>query len=57
MLVLSRRTGEKIVITLPDGREVVVMVVGKRYSNVRLGVEAPDDIEVRRVDGRTDEKQ
>ena len=42
MLVLSRKAGEKIVI----GRNIVVEVVEIRKGQVRLGVRAPQAIEI-----------
>ena len=44
MLVLTRRVGETVVI----GPDIVIEVLGKRGSQVRLGIHAPADIEVRR---------
>jgi carbon storage regulator len=44
MLVLSRQTGQSIVI---DDR-ITVTVVGRQGQNVRLGIEAPKEIPVRR---------
>ncbi len=44
MLVLTRRVGETMVI----GPDIVIEVLGKRGSQVRLGIHAPADIEVRR---------
>ncbi len=44
MLVLSRKTNEKLVI----GSEVVVTVVSVRGNSVRLGIEAPRSVSVRR---------
>lgn len=44
MLVLSRRRGERIRI----GDNITVMVVEIRGGKVRVGIEAPEDIEVLR---------
>jgi carbon storage regulator len=44
MLVLSRRLGESIVI---DGR-ITVTVVAFRGDKIRLGITAPDDVQVDR---------
>ncbi len=46
MLVLSRRTGEKIVI----GNEVVVEVLSISGEGVRLGISAPDDTSIHRYE-------
>jgi len=50
MLVLTRKANQRITLLLPDGRSVFVEVVRVRGSHVRVGVEAPDDIEVRRTE-------
>lgn len=44
MLVLSRRAGESIVI----GHDVVVTVLEVRGDQVRLGVQAPREVQVHR---------
>jgi carbon storage regulator len=44
MLVLSRRIGECIRI----GPDIVVRVLGVKGSQVRIGVDAPKDVEVHR---------
>ncbi|MFP4149830.1 MAG: carbon storage regulator CsrA [Nitriliruptoraceae bacterium] len=44
MLVLSRRLGESIVI----GNEIVVRIVDVRGDQVRLGIEAPRDVQIHR---------
>ncbi len=44
MLILSRKTNEQIVI----GDRIVITVVAIRGGNVRLGIEAPDDVPVHR---------
>lgn len=49
MLVTNRRIGEGLVITLPDGRVIVVKVISvKGQSSCRLGVDAPADVHIRR---------
>ena len=40
MLILSRKVGESIVI---DGR-IKVKVVGREGGEIRLGIQAPDDV-------------
>jgi carbon storage regulator len=42
MLVLSRKQGERIVI----GDNIVITVVSLDYGRVRLGIEAPREVEV-----------
>ena len=44
MLILSRRIGESLII----GGEITVTVLETRGNQVRLGIEAPDDISVHR---------
>ena len=49
MLILSRMQGEEIVI----GEDVVVKVIDiSRSGRVRLGIEAPRDVEVDRMEVR-----
>jgi carbon storage regulator len=44
MLILTRRVGETLVI----GNDVTVTVLGIRGNQVRLGINAPKDVEVHR---------
>lgn len=44
MLVLSRKVGERIVI----GNNVVITVVAVRGQQIRLGIEAPPSVVVKR---------
>ena len=44
MLILTRRVGE----TLMIGNDVTVTVLGIKGSQVRLGINAPKDVEVHR---------
>jgi len=46
MLVLSRREGEKVMI----GDDIVITVVEVRGDTVRLGIQAPRDVPVNRVE-------
>lgn len=48
MLILSRTTHERILLRLPDGREVWVSVEKVQGDKVRLGVDAPPDVEILR---------
>jgi carbon storage regulator len=45
MLVLARRTGERLVIG-EGPSAIVVTVVGSSLGKVKLGVEAPEDVKV-----------
>lgn len=47
MLILSRRIGEQIVI---PGLEVEVRVLGVSRGKVRLGIQAPGSVSVRRIE-------
>lgn len=48
MLVLSRKFGERLMI----GDDVIVTVVGVRGDTVRLGIEAPPDVQIDREEIR-----
>lgn len=52
MLTLSRRIGEVVVITLPDGQVVKLTVVEVRPDQARLGIEAPKGVPVVREELR-----
>lgn len=54
MLVLTRKNGDKIDFTLPDGRTITIFVFGNK---VRLGIEAPADVQITRPDAKVKEKQ
>jgi carbon storage regulator len=47
MLVLTRRKGEQIVITLGD-QEVYVRVLDVAHDRIRLGIVAPRDVAIHR---------
>ncbi len=44
MLILTRRTGEKLVI----GDNVVVTVLGVKGNQIRIGIDAPREVQVHR---------
>ena len=44
MLILTRRIGESIII----GDQVTVTILNTRSNQVRLGINAPDDISIHR---------
>ena len=47
MLVLSRKTGEGIVITI-DGKQVEIIMVESRTGRARLAVKADRDVKILR---------
>jgi len=44
MLILTRRVGEKLVI----GENVIVTVLGVKGNQIRIGIDAPPEIQVHR---------
>jgi carbon storage regulator len=48
MLVLSRKAREGVRLLLPDGRVITLRVVQVECGKVRLGIDAPRDVEVMR---------
>lgn len=50
MLVLSRRPGERIVLKLPNGEQIELLVadVHRQRKVVRIGIDAPRDVEIYR---------
>jgi len=44
MLILSRRSGE----TIKIGDDIEVIVLGAKGKQIRLGIKAPDDVEIHR---------
>jgi len=48
MLVLSRKVGETVIITAPDGTSLVVMLVEVRGDKVRIGIAAPTTYTINR---------
>jgi carbon storage regulator len=53
MLVLGRRIGESVTI----GNGIVVRILGVRGGQVRVGVEAPASVQVRRPDSKSGARQ
>jgi len=47
-LIVSRRTSESIVLTMPDGTEVIITVNQTTNSAVKLHFEAPETVTIRR---------
>jgi carbon storage regulator CsrA len=48
MLALSRRSGEEIVLTLPNGERIAVKVFRIMYDKVRIAIDAPGDVTIHR---------
>ena len=48
MLVCSRKVNEKIIITAPDGTQIVLMMVEVRGDKARIGIAAPTSWTVHR---------
>jgi len=48
MLVLGRREGERIVLRTEDGKVIEILVVRAANGKAKLGIEAPDDVEILR---------
>jgi carbon storage regulator len=48
-LILSRRVGEKLIIDLGD-RIIEIVTLGINGNQVKIGIQAPDDIPVHRLE-------
>ncbi len=46
MLVLSRKIGEQLVATMPDGRTMTITVCRVAGNRVTLGLNAPADVQI-----------
>jgi sRNA-binding carbon storage regulator CsrA len=44
MLAMKRLAGESVILGLPDGRKIIVRMIGKN----RLGINAPRDVQIDR---------
>lgn len=54
MLVLSRHVNERVFLTLPDGRQIVVTLVRTGWEKVRIGFDAPPDVTIHREEVQAD---
>jgi carbon storage regulator CsrA len=50
MLAISRRAGESVTMFLPDGRLIEVVVYATGNKTVRIGIEAPQDVDIYRTE-------
>jgi carbon storage regulator CsrA len=50
MLAISRRAGESVTMFLPDGRLIEVTVYATGNKVVRIGIEAPQDVDIYRTE-------
>ena len=50
MLILARKIGEEIIITTPEGRRIVMKLASIDRNVVRLGFDAPHEVEVFRAE-------
>ena len=50
MLVLTRKLGESITCTLPDGSVIVLTLVEVRGDKARIGIDAPKSVQVLRTE-------
>ena len=48
MLVFSRKVNEKVIITAPDGTQIVLMLVEVRGDKCRIGIDSPRSYTVNR---------
>ena len=49
MLVLKRKSGEQVIITTPEGREIVIEVVSQRNTeSLRIGFRADPEVTIDR---------
>ncbi len=50
MLVLSRHSGESVIVTLPDGRTITFLVCRIQEGRIKVGIDAPKDIMIMRAE-------
>ncbi len=53
MLVLTRRLNESVILKLPVGEQIVIQVVSLDRGAVRLGIDAPNDVDIIRSELET----
>ena len=48
MLVLTRKEDEAIILTMPSGKQIDIIVTEIKGNQVRISVDADDDVEIMR---------
>ena len=48
MLILTRGVDEAIILTLPNGEQIDIIVTEIKGNQVRIGIDADDDVEIMR---------
>ena len=56
MLILSRRSGETVVLELPTGEQIDVVLLELKGSQARLGIDAPPEVHIVREELLFDEE-
>jgi carbon storage regulator CsrA len=57
MLGLSRRAGERIILTLGSGQTITLTYLGMRNGQGRIGIEAPDSVRILREELLDDDQR
>lgn len=52
VLILTRRIEETVGMTCPDGTKINVKVLGLNTDEVRIGIDAPKDVQILRDDAK-----
>lgn len=50
MLILTRRIGEVLNIYTPDGKAMKVIMLATKGRQIRIGIEAPKDVQIVRAE-------
>jgi carbon storage regulator CsrA len=50
MLTITRRVGEETTLTLPDGTEIVIVLMTMKRGQARIGISAPLSVRILRHD-------
>jgi carbon storage regulator CsrA len=57
MLDLSRKPGERIIMTLRSGQTITLTYLGMRNGQGRIGIEAPDSVRILREELLDDDQR